>query len=417
MKSGPLNILILTYFFPPDGNISSRRWAKFAKYLALEGHHVSVLAAETKSGSKSPWDDDIVGLKVYRYRRNYPEIIESIPKSILQKIKYKIASNSLKNKVKGSIYDRSVFLEKIILDDASEIITSNKIDVLITNGPPHRVMYYGSLLKNKFPDLFLVSDFRDPWTWWYNLGYPGLIGIHKEEENRLEKFVFMNSDLICAPSSDMLDFLEKKYGLFNRFHLPHGFDTDDIPTRKTVHKSNKENFKLIYFGSLYDGETKRFEDLAKSISENRNVTFDIYTSQFNYSSIFEKAGCGNRVNYFSQIPSKDFFQKLTEYDAIMMIVPDKFKDIFSSKFYEIIYSGIPVILITEKGKLSDYITNNKSGIYFNSDIKNNLDEIFNGTRKMMLPQKMDLEEYDFKKLTQNLVKRIIESKENKVKID
>ena len=358
MENRTKNILILTYYFPPDPGIGSRRWAKFAKYLHRSGNNVTVLAAETEKGVHSTWDKDISDLNIIRYSRNYPKVLDSEPRNSIQKLKYKWAVYRLSKKVKGTIYDRAVFLEESIFKTAVEIINSKNIDTIIVNGPPHRIMYYGAILKEKFPHIYLISDFRDPWTWWYNYGYPQLNHVNKEAELGMEKMVISKSDLVTVTYPEMKSQIKERYPDAKIEIIPHGFDPEEF-SKYNPEINNK--IRLVYFGTLYSGEEERFRILANEIKNNSFITLDIFSEQETYKYIFEVSGCGNRVSYYKPIPSVKLFKKLSEYDAFIMILPDKFRNNFSSKFYEVIYSGLHFILYSSEGDLSTFIRQNKSG--------------------------------------------------------
>src|SRR4030095_13876877 len=54
-------LLLLAYFFPPDGGAGAQRPLKFAKYLPLAGWHVTVLTHGTDEARtrKNPFDESL----------------------------------------------------------------------------------------------------------------------------------------------------------------------------------------------------------------------------------------------------------------------------------------------------------------------------------------------------------------------
>ena len=59
------HILLASYVFPPYPDIGSRRWAKFAKYLARDGFNVHVVAARNPFKEQSLWTADIKHENIY----------------------------------------------------------------------------------------------------------------------------------------------------------------------------------------------------------------------------------------------------------------------------------------------------------------------------------------------------------------
>lgn len=405
-----MKILLLTYYFPPDPNISGRRWAKLAKYLNQEGHTIKVLASQPNKGENSPWDNDINILDIEYFKRSYPRILDENPKNILEKVKYKLAVKKLSKKIKGTIYDRAALIQDAVIKNVKNELSKKEYDVLIVNGPPHRMMYYATLIKRDFPNLFLVSDFRDPWTWWYNYGYPYLNEENKLFEEAMEREVVLNSNLILAPDENMLLHLRNKYGNFNSLHLPHGYDAADFPSKKWSPIGEGEKLKLVYFGNLYDDQQHIFKSIADSISSNKNVYLDIYSTTTNYKENFDTFNLENRVQYLSTLKSADLFSKLLQYDALLMPIPEKFKDIFSSKFYEIIFSGIPIIYIGDEGEVSKFIQSNKLGICITEDYTKLLNDIFKGKIEIYIESNFNISSYSFAEQAKTLVDRINQDK-------
>jgi len=176
------NVLIISYTFPPSNGIGGRRWAKFAKYLTKNNINTTILTIKNSDGKEtSPWDNDIKDFDIRYIDSNYPSIIETIPQTFVNKVRYHLTLRSLWLIKNGSVYDRALFLKKRILFNATKIINEKKIDTIVITGAPFRLLYYGTLIKAKHPNIKLISDFRDPWAW-SQLGY----GYSQLNANRLK---------------------------------------------------------------------------------------------------------------------------------------------------------------------------------------------------------------------------------------
>ena len=88
---------------------------------------------------------------------------------------------------------------------AVQIIQKEKIDAVITTGPPMSTHLVGQKLKKRF-HLHWIADFRDPWTdiYYYNKMYPTLIA--KAIDRKYERNVLLNADQVITVS----DYIKKQ---------------------------------------------------------------------------------------------------------------------------------------------------------------------------------------------------------------
>ena len=65
-----LNILIITYYWPPSGGSGVQRWMFFAKYLKQFGYNPIVLTVDSKYASYNLIDnsltDQVKGIEVHK---------------------------------------------------------------------------------------------------------------------------------------------------------------------------------------------------------------------------------------------------------------------------------------------------------------------------------------------------------------
>ncbi|WP_343640170.1 glycosyl transferase family 1 [Chryseobacterium sp.] len=271
-------ILIITYYWPPAGGPGVQRWLKFAKYLPDFGWKPIIYTPENPS---YPLLDETL-------MKDVPENIEMVrtkiwePYQLAEKLnksnkKFKAGqfdvgkNQSWKSRlsiwVRGNFFipDARVFWVKPSITFLEKYLKENKIDTIVTSGPPHSLHLIGLGLKNKMPDLKWVADFRDPWT---EISYYKHLKLTKSSDKKhrqLESAVFKNADITLATSyTDAENF--RKAGA-NAFCITNGFDESDSSKKAGENKNSQieKAFTLSYIGVLE--QLRNPENLWKALDE------------------------------------------------------------------------------------------------------------------------------------------------------
>lgn len=267
-------ILIITYYWPPSGGPGVQRWLKFAKYLPDFGWKPVIYTPENPS---YPLLDETL-------MKDVPENIEMVrtriwePYQLAEKLnksnkKFKAGqfdvgkNQSWKSKlsiwVRGNFFipDARVFWVKPSIKFLEKYLKENKIDTIVTSGPPHSLHLIGLGLKNKIPALKWIADFRDPWT---EISYYKHLKLTKSSDKKhrqLESAVFKNADITLATSyTDAENF--RKAGA-NAVCITNGFDESD--SDKSVKVQTDQAFTLSYIGVLE--QLRNPENLWKALDE------------------------------------------------------------------------------------------------------------------------------------------------------
>lgn len=399
-KSRP--ILIISYYFPPNPSVGSRRWAKYGKVLARNGFDVHVISAECPPGSSSPWDNDILELKVHRIPSKFPSILDDWgKKSILQKIKYRLAEARLRRTTSGTIYDRALFWKEPLQKKVKELIEQHSFTQIIVSTPPHRSAYYISELKSEYPAVDFIVDFRDPWTWGKFREYPSLSGLNRETEVQMADYTLQQADTILVPVEKMIEELKDSHPevLSKLYLLPSAFDLDDFDSNHIP--TSSEKIRFIYFGSLYDNLDEHFSGLAQGLKNFKGrFSFDIYSNTTTYHHYFDAAGLTQEVNYHQPIRTSELMKKAQDADFIFLFKKREWgKDNVSTKFFEICNSRTPFFLIAEDGLASDFVNNNRLGIHCHiEDIEQTCRDLFDQKLKIDYNGQFDTTPYSFQYL-------------------
>lgn len=407
------HILLVSYVFPPYYGIGGRRWAKHAAELTKLGYVVHVICARNPFAKTSLWWNlvkDNPNIIIHQLPRRYPKVLVKFDHSLLEKIAYKFWFTLLPYLTRGSFLDRTIFWEHVMLRKAGKVIRQHQIRHVICTGGPFGVMYQVTKLRRRFPDIFILNDLRDPWTWGPNWGYPNLPPGRMAYELAKESKAIEDSDLFSVPSLDMSVYLKNKYPKFkDKFiHIPHFFDPSEACAQT---KTSSDRIRLVMYGNIYHNIEDYVQQLAKQMSIHRDAfTLDIYTDKQHHWSKFREQGADN-VRFFDQLDAKLLFKKFADYDYVLLFSPSYNINNISTKFYEIISTKTPIILFCEKGQGSDFLVSNRLGMHADlNSIGVLLDNLAAGKSDFIYNRDYDISPYSLGSVTRQISETLTEAR-------
>ena len=234
-------VLIITYYWPPTGGAGVQRWLKFSKYFRQFGWEPVIY---TPSNPDFPINDETLlkdipnDLTVLKTQITEPYDIyrkimrkkktETVNQGFLSEGKENTLMQSAMIWVRGNFFipDARKFWIKPSISYLSDYIIKNKIDAIISTGPPHSMHLIAMGLKRKF-NLPWIADFRDPWTQIDFYSQLKLSSFADNKHKKLEHQVLTQADKVVTISPSCGKDLEK---LGNRKVdvITNGFDTDDF---------------------------------------------------------------------------------------------------------------------------------------------------------------------------------------------
>lgn len=413
------NLLIISYFFPPNNKVGGRRWAKFGKYLSQKDYNISVLCVDLPFTGNCPWEKDINSYKNKVYRIPYIEHrpyyrVNKAPANISGKLKYRVSLYKEKyfpEKSHGDTLDVSRKYGKDLIAKATQIIEQNNINTVIISGGPFHWCYEAISLKNKFTNLNFLLDLRDFWTGGET--YRLLDQVDKKEEDRKELICIANSNHIFSPAERIIRFLKDKYPSYTNkiTELPHAYDIDEIPnlTESRIFEENEISF--AYGGILYPkmekGINRSIELLQNIKTKGFKVKLDIYTFDRSYEDLFKNAGLSDNVQYHESIAPNELFKKFVNTDYLLQLRAGESQEqhFKSTKFYELIALRRPIIYFGPKGDVGDFIDSNKLGFDSNNDLEIITNSIIENKKHKLIPDpQFDISKFEFGTVTNVLEK-------------
>ena len=240
------------------------------------------------------------------------------------------------------IGEGSIFYLLMAYRQACKIVSANDIKLVYSSFGPYIDHMLAFLLKNRFPDLKWIADFRDLQI------EPLYKNVYFEKlQRRFERKILANADLVVTISRGLKHHLEA----YNRpiLVIPRGIDL-----RPTTSK-HFSKFTICYTGSLYrnfrDGDIF-FSTLAAMIS-SKNVEredvqiiyagkdgqqFSQWIGEYKLGAIYKDLG------YVSRKKALDV-QNRSHLQLLLTSSTTEWEGVFTGKLFEYIESGNPVIVL------------------------------------------------------------------------
>lgn len=423
-------ILIITYYWPPAGGPGVQRWLKFAKYLPEFGWNPVIYTPENPSYplldeslmKDIPQDLEIIKTKIWEPYQLAEKLNKSNKK--FKAGQFDVGKNqSWKSKlsiwVRGNFFipDARIFWVKPSIKFLEQYLKDNKIDVVVTSGPPHSLHLIGLGLKEKFPDMKWIADFRDPWT---EISYYKHLKLTKSSDRKhrqLESAVFKTADITLATSyTDAENF--RKAGA-NAICITNGFDESDA---SATHNATGENtqekaFTLSYIGVLE--QLRNPENLWKILNElvKENKEFaNHFTLKFagriddKILQSFENSNLKNQILNLGYISHDKAVQEMAQSNLLLItnFPNESSKGIIPGKIFEYLATGKQIISFgPNEADVSRILSETASGKHFSYEdsevIKDYILEQFEQWKKgNLLVNTQNIEQFSRRNLSKKL---------------
>ncbi len=413
-------LLIITYSFPPTPGIGGRRWAKFAKYLDRNDIDIHILTVKNKSKQISEWNDDIKDItdKITYIPRKFPYVLSTIPKTFFEKLHYVLSLIYIKLFSSANYYDRTIMWRRQLRKYVGKKIEEGYNNILV-NCAPFAHAYYVIELKEKYPEVNFVADFRDPWinNNTANYGLSAMNNKRFKQEYSRQKTVISKYDIITSVYDEVLDYfksilIKENLTTSTKFvAIPNGLDKEDFSINDNVIKEDGK-LKFIFGGTFYTKALHVFKEFCEDLLQlktsypniYKELQFDFYGTipdEFNYISKEVDI-----IKFYGQVSKDKIYEMISESDIPMLFLTDDMNYSLSTKFYEYIYHKKTIAIFSKKGDAGKYVEENGIGYAcFMGDIYNSLLNIHTDWKNNQLRfnNKYDISKHDVESLTQEKI--------------
>ena len=380
-------VLIVTYYWPPAGGSGVQRWLKFVKYL--RDFNIEPVVYTVKNPNYPHVDETLA--------KDVPQGIEIVRHPIFEPNNFLVKSGKKKKKEVAFQNPNPSFVGKILqyirinyfVPDARKFwikpsvrflkkyLSQNKIDAIITTGPPHSLHLIGLKLKEQL-NIKWIADFRDPWTdIYYNSSFKMSQRTMKRHE-KLENKVLELSDHVITTNFHLNDLFSQRTTTPVSL-ITNGYDDEAAKTKRT---QPNEGFSLDYIGylpqesdplALWQAVSELCEEHTDFQKEIRiNLTGDI--NKIVLQSV-RKYGLDSVTQIEGYVTHEKAVEMQHSANVLLILIAksDQSKQITPGKIFECLQAKRPILAVgptdggaanilkdTEAGSIFDY--NDKEGI-------------------------------------------------------
>lgn len=374
-------VLIITYYWPPAGGPGVQRWLKFVKYLPKYGVEPIVYCPENPSYPivDSNLEQEVSSaVTILKQSISEPyklagflskKSAKTISSGVIPKKKKQSTVERLLLYIRGNLFipDARKNWVKPSVNFLAEYIKTNKIETIITTGPPHSLHLIGQQLKAEL-DVKWLADFRDPWT---TIGYHKALKLTKKSEEKhlqLEHDVLQTADEIIVTSHNTkLEFQQKTSQPITV--ITNGFDTHHV---LGVKKDTK--FTISHIGSLLSDRnpTELWDALKELTEENAEfkaafklnligvVSDDVLNAMYD-------SGLKTFINLVGYISHEAAIKAQLQAQVLLLVEIDSedTKAIIPGKLFEYMVSNTPIISVgPTQSDVERIIKSTNTGYYF-----------------------------------------------------
>jgi glycosyltransferase involved in cell wall biosynthesis len=359
-----LNVLLVTYGFPPSGGVGVLRAASLARYFPAEGIQLDVLT--TRNASAVGVDPTLLK-EIPAEVRVHRTVTLDLPFGIKKRIKRLLtraevpAGKSTSNRAPGkpNIFKR--ILENILLPDpqvtwlpvltrtARSIVRKRGIDLVLITVPPFSSVLLVEKLRREFPDLAIVVEFRDEWL----STAIDLVGFSRGNRARriardVEASAVTNATAVVAVTEAARREIRSRYPQEpeSKFLvIPNGFDATRLH-RAASSPERPLNGKIViaHIGTVYASTepstlVEAVESLPPEVKSRFRFRFIGHIEEPRFSEALLRLG--DMIELRGFLPQHEALAAINDTDYVLLVQHGRLN--VAAKLYDYIGGGKPVL--------------------------------------------------------------------------
>lgn len=360
-------LLIITYYWPPNGGAGVQRWLKFTKYLPEHGwqpviytpSNPEVILPDAALELEVPKEAELVKRPITEPYGFYKQLTgrgkdAKVHTAFLSEEKRQGWREDAALWVRSNLFipDARVWWVKPSIRNLKAYLKDNPVDAVVTTGPPHSLHLIGRALKRDL-GLRWIADWRDPWT---NIDFYQqlkLTGWADRKHKRLERAVLKEADHTIAVGWTMAAELEA-LGAKHVDVITNGYDPADVPSSPAT---VDDAFSLVHVGSL--SATRNAPELWKALAQlcQQDPVFAAklklrFVGAVDHTALasIAAAGLADKVERIGPVSHAEAMRHMQQARVLLLLLNDtaNAKGILTSKLFEYLSVGRPLLSIGPK---------------------------------------------------------------------
>jgi glycosyltransferase involved in cell wall biosynthesis len=398
-------VLFISYFWPPSGKASLHWPLDIIRHQPKEEIDPIILTVEEESFTQK---DESLLIKVdpdWKILKSKALEPFGIYRKFIGKTKNEklVASETISLENKSLTHKISLWIRMNLfvpdarvgwnftaIKTAKEFLKENKIDAVVSIGPPHSSHLIGLKLSKRF-SIAHIPVFIDPWVdivYYKNLKRSS---ITKKFDNHFEKSVLLNARQVVFVTKSMEEDYQKKYDFLKSKSnvLYWGYDEDDfrsLPLKLLPKEGNFNNFRqekvIVHAGNMFAYQNpKKFWKQIKIENEQGNkfkIKF-IGSVDKEILDYLNEIGLNNQIELAGFLPFPEMIKQILAADLLLVCSSEPRH--VPGKLFEALRTGNPIIAFGSKNEeVKKIIEDAGAGMMFGyddtgKDMLQNLDKI------------------------------------------
>jgi glycosyltransferase involved in cell wall biosynthesis len=354
-------VLMVLFYFPPDGHMGTKRGLGFVKYLKYFGWEPIVLTVEP-SPSCYPWYDN--------------DLMSKVPPEV-KVFRTKVFNNLMFNDVGARWIP-------YLIPEAARILGQIGFDVIFITGGPYLHFLLGYIIKAKY-GIPYVLDYRDGWC------VPYVPEWHTTLKSKVSKTIAQTIQPLYLSGASRAIFVTDtmKESYLETFNLPsskcvtitNGFDPDDF---EGLEPKSFDKFTIAYVGRIYGGEDpipflRAFREVVGGARIKAGIQFihvgphSVTLSGLDLDKMVEQLRLTEYVKRVGLVPHAQALRYIVGADIVLLLGGTKVA--LTGKIFEYLASSKPILALAPSDGEIDRLIRRFSHCFFIENTLSNVDKI------------------------------------------
>lgn len=360
-------LLLITYYWPPAGGGGVFRWLKMSKYLKEFGWDLVVFTPEKTDATATDTslvlsvrkDIEVIRTPIWEPYDLYSMFFRSKGKSHPGGVTEGKKSSFSKKAgmfLRGNFFipDARKFWIKPSINYLENYLQDNKIDAIVSTGPPHSMHLIAMPLQKKF-NIPWIADFRDPWTKFGFYKKLELTSFADKKHKKLEKKILETADKVITVSWSWANDFKSITSKTNLSVITNGYDHEDFVENQNMELDN--SFSITHIGSMNtDRNPKTLWKVLQQICEENDsfkndLSIKLYGPvDFEIINLINESKLDNNLELHNYMPHAEVVKVMQKSQLLLLPINNtgNLEGILPGKLYEYIGAKRPIIAIGPK---------------------------------------------------------------------